>query len=392
MTNYSNIYNALPVIFEDNIYKGSLYHYTSIEGFLLMLQSINQKKCYLFPGHMRYQNDKKEFDEGLKFVDDNFLKITSEMWKKCFPKEIEEINTNIFISCFSSNGDLLEQWKYYGSKCGLSIEFDFSECEGFWESQEIPLSQEVNEYNYNEHILTEENEGNDPFGFDKNIDNHYFSTSKKGLTRQGISLSPINVLYEEDDKHNVLKKTLITDINKKMLELNLYESYSELNQYVECTISAFIPMCKNYYFKHEKESRLLFFPSENTEIKYREKNGRILPYLKCVVVNKDSEKYPVLSVMVGPGNNQNLVFNAVINMLDGIDNHNFISEKDCEKVQNSLDLCYNCKSELREKAKPGRLYCYQKDNEETGVQDKVVTYYSSRTGILVSKSPIPFRD
>jgi hypothetical protein len=177
-----------------------------------------------------------------------------------------------------------------------------------------------------------------------------------------------------------------------MLELNLYESSSELNQYVECTISAFIPMCKNYYFKHEKESRLLFFPSENTEIKYREKNGRILPYLKCVVVNKDSEKYPVLSVMVGPGNNQNLVFNAVINMLDGIDNHNFISEKDCEKVQNSLDLCYKCKSELREKAESGRLYCYQKDNEETGVQDKVVTYYSSRTGILVSKSPIPFRD
>lgn len=78
----------------------------------------------------------------------------------------------------------------------------------------------------------------------------------------------------------------------------------------------------------------MFFPDIDAKIKYRKKNSRILPYLKCVVVNKDESKYPILSVTVGPGNNQNIIFNAVINILEGNDNINFFSEDEEQKIIN----------------------------------------------------------
>ena len=151
-------------------------------------------------------------------------------------------------------------------------------------------------------------------------------------------------------------------------------------------IQAFIPLCKNHYFSHEKESRLVFVPTENTFVEYRDKGPRILPYLKCTVVNKVESKPPIKSVTVGPGATQNLIFNAVIKMLDK-DNTKFYTEGDYNDALNNPPIKKEDVFSLSQPPSANHnLICVQK-------ADKVnMISYMTKSGILISKSPIPFRD
>lgn len=369
---HSEIYNIIPTIFKTRIHKGSCFHYTSIQGFLLMMEDIRERKCYIFPGHMKYQNDIQELSEGVSFVKQNISEFTDNKATKRIVKNLNKLNNNIYISCFSSDRDLLEQWKYYGSNCGLSIEFDFEQCEGFFNIEQMS-NQSIKLFEYD---IQQDS-------CDENI--KIISKNECGYTRGGISLTPVDVLYSDKEKNDIMKNILNENLDANMNELSLYRSSTNENFYVDCAISTFVPVCKNHYFAHERESRLLFFPYSETKIKYREKNSRILPYLKCSVVNKDANKYPILSVTVGPGNNQNLIFNAVINMLEGNDNIKFFSEVDEQEIikQNKI---YNDLENLKRHIGSGEFCCYKKSDDEK------VFVYCSTTGILVYKSAIPFRD
>lgn len=386
MNDYSNIYDVIPTIFSDKIHSETLFHYTSIAGFLLMMENIREKECNLFPGHMRYQNDMQEINEGVSFVKNNISILSNPETSKKISESLNTLDDNIYIACFSSEGDLLEQWKYYGSNCGLSIEFDFNQCEGFWRIGE-KASSEKPIYSYNtiedslKNTFNSKNESKFDFG-DESITKKHKNTKK---TRGGVSLNPIKVLYNDNEKERMLQTIFEKKILENMKDMNLFDSSVNRNEYIEYAISTFIPVCKNHYFSHEKESRLLFFPLEKTKVFYREKNNRILPYLKCKIVNKSSDKYPITSITVGPGNNQNLIFNSVINIIEGEENQFFISEDEFNEALSNGNT-YNSLSELKKKAKLGELCVYINSKKE-----KVLTYRSV-TGIYIYKSPIPFRN
>ena len=124
--------------------KKFFYHYTSIAGFLLMMKDIRDKKCYLFPGNTQYQNDANELFEGEKFIGAYIeQKNTRDQTKQLLEKSLNHFSKNVYIACFSSDRDMLEQWKYYGKNCGLSIGFDFNECEGFWKKDAKISDDEV---------------------------------------------------------------------------------------------------------------------------------------------------------------------------------------------------------------------------------------------------------
>lgn len=385
MIRYSEVYNALPTIFYNKIHRKALFHYTSITGFLLMMKDITKKRCFLFPGHMRYQNDAQELSEGISFIENDF-KTNNAKTETQIAETIKNLNNNIYISCFSSDRDLLEQWKYYGSNCGLSIEFDFEQCEGFFDEKSINgEATRLYEYASKEKCINDNPSKDDIFGFD-NPDLVDITMTTYGVTRGGLSLNPIDVLYSHDDKSHVLSDIIENNCEANMSNLSLMYTESNIKQYINCAVSSFIPICKNHYFSHEQESRLLFFQPAEAEIMYREKNNRILPYLKCIVVNKDINKYPIVSVTVGPGSNQHLIFNAVINMLEGNDNQQFISMSLCDAILNDNDNTYKDEITLREKIEPNELRSYYNDHKE-----KIIVYCCSN-GILVYKSSIPFRD
>lgn len=385
MNDYSKIYNILPVIFKERLHPQSLFHYTSITGFLLMLKDIKEKKCYLFPGNMRYQNDANELIEGDASVEAVKLVAKDENIGTAIDNTLKELNNNIYIACFSNSRDLLEQWKYYGKECGISIEFDFSECEGFWDkSAKINNSETICNYTITRKTENlDETVSDGEFSF--SCDTIYNSEVRTELTRNGIKLNPIDVIYDDDKKTAFLKEIIINKRETIMGQLGLSDSLMSVNDYIGCAISAFIPICKNHFFSHEEESRLLFYPMHGTEILYREKNSRILPYIKCTVVNKDSEKYPIKSITVGPGTNQNLVFNSVINILEGIENEKFITEEECNQILKEKEP-YSNPQELICNTKHQELCCLRKSDVS-----KVIVYHSIGD-ILVYKSPIPFRD
>ncbi len=395
MKDYNDIYNAIPVIFSDQITYDSLFHYTSIEGFLLMMRDIQDKKCYLFPGNIRYQNDSAEIQEGVsiikkltgskkEFESDTVEQIDNHLREKMF-EALDQLNNNDFyISCFSMERDLLEQWKYYGKDCGLSIEFDFKECEGFWEGDiskiEIKVGSSAPKYSVEKH---KEYDNNYLFNWDDNesCDDSFSIKEKRILTQKGVSLYPIKVIYEDNLKEVFFKKNILENYSRNKNKLKFSSYQTGVKECINWALSIFIPICKNHFYEHEREARLIFYPFDKTKIEYRVKNNRILPYLKCLIVNKDGNKYPIKSVTVGPGNNQNLVFNAVINIIEGNENKMYFTDDAINKERKECDQekVFNCIP----RGHLGRVKC--KNSE-------VSTVYRSFNDILVYKSPIPFRD
>ena len=87
------------------------------------------------------------------------------------------------------------------------------------------------------------------------------------------------------------------------------------------TSSCFIPYCKNESFKEEKESRLVFYTLSNDigydiPIKYYMSSGIIKPTIDVQFFPMDPSKNIVERFIVGPGQDQELIFNALIHMFD----------------------------------------------------------------------------
>ena len=99
-----------------------LYHYTSAQGLLGMLQSNR-----VWATNSRFMNDPTEIayairlvrevaDANLREGDARWLKEVRD-WVETFIGEYEN-NAKVYIACFCSEGDLLSQWRGYGAVGG----------------------------------------------------------------------------------------------------------------------------------------------------------------------------------------------------------------------------------------------------------------------------------
>jgi hypothetical protein len=94
----------------------TLYHYTSMEGLLGIVQ-----KRQIWASHIRYLNDRMEQDhiwsvvenrarERLKQTDDPAIKSALET----LPADVaRRTRTHAYVASFSADGDLLSQWLSY---------------------------------------------------------------------------------------------------------------------------------------------------------------------------------------------------------------------------------------------------------------------------------------
>jgi len=107
--------------------KENFYHYTNLAG----LKAIVEKQC-LFASNSAFLNDKEEFYFGIKLFCDTIclLEIEKEFisHKKLFETMKSLLNlkkSNRYVTCFSSDGDLLSQWRAYADDGkGIAIGFD----------------------------------------------------------------------------------------------------------------------------------------------------------------------------------------------------------------------------------------------------------------------------
>lgn len=312
------------------------YHYTSQESFYEMFKDYikqldmeevcnnDAKYVYLYASQMQYLNDKQEYKEGLKIIQEDNVPVS-------------DVSDSIFVSCFCGKEDLLSQWKYYGKNCGIAIQFDFNKSVNLcW------------------------------FNLIKNLEQH------ETPLVYWPNIRPYNVIYKH---HNENYKRIKEVVNKKV--------YKDIA--VQEAANIFVPYCKNENFIEESESRLIFYPIKSTlcngdllltNIEYRVNKGKIVPQFKCKIAygdkNKSKNQIPVKSIMVGPGHNQRLVFNSIINMLE--------PNKSVLKFYNDEEIDLIIKNPILLKGK-----------NQLGLYKGRISYKTSN-GIVISMSAIPFRD
>lgn len=251
-----------------------IYHYTSPQGLLGILQPENPILWF-----SRYDalNDKTEgmhiFEVYGRVCDDL---LRREQISKPFYESIRHLRYPVkeafvygaitkhssyiksdeydrYICCFSKARDSLPMWNYYtkdGKYEGYNIGFSF------FETQRIGVQ---NPFETNCHF------------------------------------NLCNVIYEDDKKERIIQDELISCFS-------IIDDFDSQIQSIQYHIMQFLKavglIFKSSCFKHEEEVRAIFtVPKSNQkfEVKYREKNGYIIPYIALAF-----RKENVREITIGP--------------------------------------------------------------------------------------------
>ena len=317
------------------------WHYTSLKGVLGIFKDYVEtcfddeyvKKCNLYASNIRYMNDLQEYREGIDAYE-----------KRSNKKHDPDMDDDIYLISFCGNGDLLSQWKWYGKNSGLAICFDL-DC-----------------IKYNTFSYVDEK--------GKVIESkQYYDENTK----------PVDVRYTNNQKSKLYN----------MLSKDSCIAKSDATQLIQQT---FVPFCKDEGFKEEKESRLVFYVTDlvgNSKCRPKfnviyntAEEGRIKPALNVGLSLIDNSNPAVIKkniinrIVVGPGENQELVFNAAIHLFD---RKNYKFHENGEEDKNELEwndfinICDH-KSHI--------VKCHDKKNRVA---------YLCENGIAIIRSSIPFR-
>ena len=312
------------------------WHYTSLKGVREIFRSYidnnpkedsHIKKCTIYASNIHYMNDPQECSDGLKMFDS--CKGKSKMLGSY--KNKHEVSDKYSVISFSSKGDNLGHWKWYGKQSGISVCF--------------------------------------------NMDNALTSTIKGDANYDGNN-KPLPVQYSDVEKKELFK-ALEKRVKSNALDID------ELS-------SLFVPFCKDESYSEEFEHRMVFYDIEGkSEYAYNEtKDGWIKPAL--VVKMKVREKQDADSLLsglydrdvnenivkkfvVGPGADQELVFNALVHMLD-TDNYIYCQLNEGNVAKKKAELL-----------KPGEVAWIE------CVDGKVRYTYRCHNGIDIMKSAVAFR-
>ncbi len=284
-----NIFKNLELLHKS---EGPYYHYTSLANCLNILKLTTDKNTNLkngielYASHFLYLNDKEEFLNGLEKL---LVVMTSQFSKYKNKSEITGVLNdylikynniksssdslisslpNHYILSFCKSGNLLGQWKYYGKDSGVAIEFDLNNC-------------------------------------------FYIGDKTQSNQKPYSCCEPYDIIYDEKEQTKIFK--------------DLYSARQKEAYTMSCIAKKSLMVAsymKHYAFSEEKESRLLiplvYFPPQETSnnllslINYRESSGIVKPYIKVKIFNKSKSKTPIKSVTIGPGINQEQVFNAIV--------------------------------------------------------------------------------
>ena len=321
--------------------KVEYWHYTSVNAVLGIFKEYISKcnddktyfadKCSMYASNIRFMNDAKEYNEGESL----FEELSEGDSNLAAYREVS--NDNIFLISFCENGDLLSQWKWYGKDSGISIMFNLEETEYCTIS------------NYNDK--------------GEKLDKQFWDKHTK----------PLSVKYKEGDKTNYYNKLMGENILKTSKAYNLIKP-------------AFVPFCKDESFFDEHEHRLVFYTCNLADSKDRrprfnivyndKEKGRIKPALDVVFRVPKEKKNVISRIMVGPGNNQEMVFNFLIHLFDRSNYfyHPSLNVRKGEEIKWNNFLHENGVS-LVECEDGKKRICYKCEN-----------------GIVIMKSAIPFRE
>ena len=316
----------------EGIDKKEFWHYTSLKSLMSIFDikgaNPNISQCNMYASNIRYLNDEEEYKEGKRFL---------SSIKNCNDCE-SEYTDDIYVISFCGNGDLLSQWKYYAKGSGISIQFNL-----------------------------------------KDIKYQYFSTFEDGEVYPDDKTCPISVKYTESQKKSFLENLQKTSV----MQFNSNEDGLE---------NVIIPFCKNESFYEEEESRLVFYTCNRDleKVKFNTiyndaDSNNIKPSLK-VKFNSSNESL-IKKIIVGPGTNQNLVFNTLIHIFD---NTNYMFH---ENNEGEISQAHSKPIDSETYQKNAREFLHKVESVNWGTEEAPIARksYKCENGIIIMKSAIPFR-
>lgn len=382
------------------------WHYTSANAVLAIFKdyissvetgNTHVRCCSFLASNIRYMNDSKEFKDGVETYKD-FCR--DEKLIKGFQKaDLLESNLdfhmdNIFLISFCGSGDLLSQWKWYGKDSGISIKFEFDKAMISTINPNSCKQNKIGSVSRQESDFVESENTERPFSF--------------------ANAFPMPVKYKTQDKEKYFKRLLNTQDAQQ---------YKQPGMIIPL---AFVPLCKDIGFAEEAESRLVFFICDARKkgrysIEYNtSERGRIKPALHVYITQpylttetrgvgaicrqsndasenrNNSEGNLISQIIVGPGINQNLVFNLMIHIFDR-HNYYFHDEEENEIEKKSPIPCGQLHDKIQDDLTNGyRKLHYVDWSESTNVKitsayRKVRASYLCENGIVIMKSATPFR-
>lgn len=233
--------------------KWNLYHYTDLNALINIVQN---EGILLWATNFSYLNDTRELIEGINTA-----------------KRIEGISIpqeafrNYYVTSFSAKKDALNMWGMYAANgLGCAIGFDFDTL-----SKTYPM---ILKCSYGD------------------ADNDAILNNGLDLVRNGcmahISSNGNMAITNFDQKTNEDMRNAITT---KMI--------------IGTCLSA-----KNEAYKEEEETRGVVYIPDGKYVKFRSKNGYIIPYVQ-VSLPKESLK----EIVVGPTSNSELTIQSIFQML-----------------------------------------------------------------------------
>lgn len=251
-----------------------IYHYTSMECFLNMLDTFEKngsKEFEFWASSIFYMNDSSEFYHGYDVLMENYLPNiedemrlpenmrVSQIWKvaKTREKEVEFQkkfinnlmlnNETPFIVSFSKSKDAPMLWDRYGDK-GRGVCLVFKE----YDCKIIPALK--------------------PKDMDVEIDRH-ISVCDVSYD-DSLDESCMKVLPKTYQKYSEEAKEKTDEIELFRLKLTYLSSF----------VNVFAPFIKTKDFAFEKEIRLIEHVPEGEHVSYRcAKDGTLIPFLKIKV-------------------------------------------------------------------------------------------------------------
>lgn len=216
--------------------------------------------------------------------------------------------SEIFTISFTEEEDLISQWERYAKESGVVLELDFN-----------PI--------YKKQIY------------------FYQETVKK--IKIPIEIEPQKVAYEEQTIKNISKTSM-----KAMYDYFAGHSLQEgrMTPYFHMLIRYIASYIKNAAYEQEKEIRISCYPLINeargedeidsSKIVYTIRDGVMIPHVplycgKMQGTELDCCGYPIRSIRVGPGYNQNSVFQGLIHRMECGEKKVFLlSEAEQIKIKN----------------------------------------------------------
>ena len=270
-----------------------MYYYTSTDTMCKILQNGN-----LFATNIKYMNDAQEYLNGLaeirklclgKKLFNNFFQNYTEEQRSYFSTILQEEMTekrmnefmednNRYSISFCRDKDLLSQWTTYARESGVSIAMDFDDGQDLcflFHAAFSGLPEKIRYYTQPKEIL-------------------YLTEGRGESTYDDTAKKILEQMFPEG---------LIPDDFKS----KLLDSWKNNSVYI-----------KQYDFYQEQEYRIAFnysYIEKNggcPRIDYRNDKHVIKPYLDVECENG----WPIVSVMAGPGFNQQIVYRSIKFFLD----------------------------------------------------------------------------